>query len=127
VLVKLVGRGRGPARTRSRSSPLRTSRIATSGAATPEIFLSAEKLYLVLKEIEENDSINSYLRLYDKLPIRHRSEMAVTGSDIMLWYNQTGGPWLKDTLIKVEHAIVEGRIDNDKHKIKEWLMECNQE
>jgi tRNA nucleotidyltransferase (CCA-adding enzyme) len=93
--------------------------------ATPEIFLSVEKLYLVIERIEEKNFIQHLQGLYDRLPIRERSEMEVTGKDLMLWYNQSGGPWLKEKLIQVEQAVIEGKVENDKQKIKELLMECN--
>jgi tRNA nucleotidyltransferase (CCA-adding enzyme) len=44
----------------------------------------------------------------------------------MAWFNQKGGPWLKETLSTIEQAILDRKIVNDKRKIKEWLMECNQ-
>ncbi|WP_312475802.1 CCA tRNA nucleotidyltransferase [Neobacillus sp.] len=87
--------------------------------------LSAEKLYLVITRIKESDSIKHWLNLYEKLPIKYLSDMNVTGNDLMKWLNKSGGPWLKDTLLKIERAIVEGKLENNKQKIKEWLMACS--
>ncbi|MDF2856825.1 MAG: tRNA nucleotidyltransferase, partial [Neobacillus sp.] len=47
------------------------------------------------------------------------------GNDLMEWYSQSGGPWVKDNLLMVEQAIIEGIVSNEKQVIKEWLMECN--
>ncbi|CAH2715763.1 CCA-adding enzyme [Neobacillus rhizosphaerae] len=87
--------------------------------------LSAEKLYLVFTRIKESDSIKHWLDLYEQLPIKYLSDMNVTGNDVMEWLNKSGGPWLKDTLLKIERAIVEGKLENNKQKIKEWLMACS--
>jgi tRNA nucleotidyltransferase (CCA-adding enzyme) len=94
-------------------------------AATKGIFISSELLYLVINGIEENESIQHYAQIYEELPIKRRSQMDVTGNDLMAWFNKSGGPWVKELLSKVERAIIEGRVDNNKKMIKEWLMECN--
>ncbi|WP_342432111.1 CCA tRNA nucleotidyltransferase [Neobacillus sp. FSL H8-0543] len=94
-------------------------------AATKEIFISAEKIYLVINGIKDSDTIFHYLSVYEKLPIKERSEMNLTGNDLIEWYNQNGGPWVKDKLLLVEQAIIDGNVSNDKRVIKEWLMECN--
>jgi tRNA nucleotidyltransferase (CCA-adding enzyme) len=93
--------------------------------ASKEIFISTEKLYLVIKGIETEQSLSYYLNLYENLPIKNRSEMDVSGQDIMLWFERNGGPWLKETLLKVEMAIIDGLVENKKQSIKEWLLECN--
>jgi tRNA nucleotidyltransferase (CCA-adding enzyme) len=93
--------------------------------ASKEIFISTEKLYLVIKGIETEQSLSYYLNLYENLPIKNRSEMDVSGQDIMLWFERNGGPWLKETLLKVEMAIIDGQVENKKQSIKEWLLECN--
>jgi tRNA nucleotidyltransferase (CCA-adding enzyme) len=51
--------------------------------------------------------------------------MALTGTDLMAWFNKSGGPWVKELLLKAEQAILDGRVTNNKKIIKEWLMECN--
>jgi tRNA nucleotidyltransferase (CCA-adding enzyme) len=94
-------------------------------SATKEIFITAEKIYLVIKGMNDQSSINYYLGIYEKLPIKDRSEIDLTGNDLMEWYSQSGGPWVKDNLLMVEQAIIEGIVSNEKQVIKEWLMECN--
>jgi tRNA nucleotidyltransferase (CCA-adding enzyme) len=46
----------------------------------------------------------------------------ISGYDLMNWANQKSGPWIKETLEKIEKAIINKEIDNDKSKIKEWLF-----
>ncbi|MDM5331247.1 CCA tRNA nucleotidyltransferase [Neobacillus sp. CF12] len=94
-------------------------------AATKDIFVSSENLFLVINGIEDNDTLQHYLEVYEGLPIKARSEMNITGNDLMDWFNKSGGPWVKELLFKVEQAIVAGNLENNKKIIKEWLMECN--
>lgn len=93
--------------------------------ATKDIFVSSEILYLTINNIKGNDTIQHYIRLYEGLPIKDRTEMDLTGTDLMAWFNKSGGPWVKELLLKAELAILDGRITNNKKIIKEWLMECN--
>jgi tRNA nucleotidyltransferase (CCA-adding enzyme) len=94
--------------------------------AGQDIVLSVEKLFLVIKGIKGNESIDYWIGLYNELPMKYRSEMKVTGSNLMDWFDQKGGPWLSEKLTIIEQAIIEGKITNDKQCIKEWLLECNQ-
>ncbi|MEH6991819.1 CCA tRNA nucleotidyltransferase [Neobacillus drentensis] len=93
--------------------------------ATKDIFVSSEILYLVINGIVGSDTIQHYIRLYESLPIKERSEMDLTGTDLMAWFNKNGGPWVKELLLKAEQAILDGRVTNSKKIIKEWLMQCN--
>ncbi|MFK9093437.1 CCA tRNA nucleotidyltransferase [Bacillus salipaludis] len=94
--------------------------------AGSDIITSTEKIYNVLKSVNWMESTRRWVNTYQELPIKQRSEVAVTGVDLMEWFNQQGGPWVKETLLKIEQAIVEERIKNDKQLIKEWLMTCSQ-
>jgi tRNA nucleotidyltransferase (CCA-adding enzyme) len=94
--------------------------------AGQEVIMSVEKLFLVIKGVTGNESIDNWINLYKKLPIKQRSEMKVTGSELMDWFDQKGGPWLSEKLTLIEQAIVEGKVTNEKQCIKGWLMECNQ-
>lgn len=94
-------------------------------SAGRETILSTERLYLVINKIKAVDSIEQWVNLYESLPIKERSEMNVSGNDLMDWFNKRGGPWLKETLLTIENKIIAGQLDNNKEKIKEWLMKCN--
>ncbi|MCM3566810.1 CCA tRNA nucleotidyltransferase [Neobacillus mesonae] len=91
-----------------------------------EVIASVEKLFLVIKGVHEPERISGLMNRYDSLPIKDSREAAVKGSDLIEWFNLSGGPWLKDTLMKIEQAILERKVLNDKQKIKEWLKECSQ-
>jgi tRNA nucleotidyltransferase (CCA-adding enzyme) len=94
--------------------------------AGQDIILSVEKLFHVIKGINGNNSTDILMSQYKKLPMKQRSEMKVTGSELMDWFDQKGGPWLSEKLTFIEKSIIEGKVLNDKQCIKEWLMKCNQ-
>jgi tRNA nucleotidyltransferase (CCA-adding enzyme) len=95
-------------------------------AAGRENIGATERLYLVIKGIKDTESIGNWITQFDILPIKQRSEIDVTGIDLMDWFNKKGGPWLKETLSAIENKIIEGQVVNNKQQIKEWLMKCNQ-
>lgn len=93
--------------------------------ANRETVLSVEKLYLVIHGLIDRESIRHWQTIYSHLPIKGREEINVTGNDLMSWFNREGGPWMKEAIDRIEQAIVEGKVANEKNKIKEWLLECN--
>jgi tRNA nucleotidyltransferase (CCA-adding enzyme) len=94
--------------------------------AGKDVIISVEKLYQTISHLKRDETINHWVDRYERLPIKEKSEVEVTGSDIMDWFNKSGGPWLKETLTKIENAILEEIVPNDKQEIKEWLMKCSQ-
>jgi tRNA nucleotidyltransferase (CCA-adding enzyme) len=87
---------------------------------------SVERLYPVINDIKPADLEHDWIAHYDSLPIKQRTDLVITGNDVMDWLNRKPGPWLKDTLEKLENAILDGQIPNDKLTIKEWLLACSQ-
>ncbi|MFS0822979.1 CCA tRNA nucleotidyltransferase [Bacillus sp. 1P02SD] len=63
---------------------------------------------------------------FNKLPIKQRSELDITGEDLLLWYKQKPGKWVADLFEIVENGILEYKVENNKEKIKEWLLSCDQ-
>jgi tRNA nucleotidyltransferase (CCA-adding enzyme) len=88
--------------------------------------ISVEMLYQTIKCCHGSESFNKYVALYQLLPMKDRSEMDVTGRDLMDWFLRKGGPWVKEMLLKIEIGILEGEVENKKMDIREWLMKCNQ-
>lgn len=76
----------------------------------------------------QNGSINEEMitKMYEELPIKSRKELSVNGNDLIEMLNKKPGPWLADTLSKIEELIVLGKLGNEKETIKEWLFSCNQ-
>jgi tRNA nucleotidyltransferase (CCA-adding enzyme) len=94
--------------------------------AKPSVFLSVERLYQGINKTANYRKIQSLMDLHQRLTIKERAELDVTGSDILGWYNRTGGRWIEECLCQIEHAVLDGNVENEKMKIKEWLLKCNQ-
>ncbi|MED4123887.1 CCA tRNA nucleotidyltransferase [Halalkalibacterium halodurans] len=62
-------------------------------------------------------------QLWSSLPIQTRTELAVTGRDVMAHFQKKGGPWLADTLADIEEAVLLKHIENEKKSIIQWLEE----
>ncbi|MHC0036136.1 CCA tRNA nucleotidyltransferase [Pseudoneobacillus sp. C159] len=93
--------------------------------AGEEISVSTEKIFQVIKGINENITLKHIKDNYQALPIKNRKEMVVTGEDIMRWVNKDGGPWLREIIESIEEEIVQGNVVNEKEAIREWLTNCN--
>jgi tRNA nucleotidyltransferase (CCA-adding enzyme) len=91
-----------------------------------DIIHSVENIFNTIHGCHNSESINSYIQIYQKLPIKDPTEMDVTGKDLINWLDQKGGPWVKETLNNIEKAIIEEKVVNKKWEIKEWLFNCNQ-
>ena len=83
--------------------------------------LSAESLYGVFLQKDYQGKLRNLEKAYHDLPLKDRKFLAVTGNDLMEWEKRKNGPWIKEMLEKIERAVVEGKVENDKLKIKEWL------
>ncbi|OMP65844.1 CCA tRNA nucleotidyltransferase [Domibacillus epiphyticus] len=59
------------------------------------------------------------------LPIKSRSDLNATGSDLMEWTGKPRGAWIKECLELVEKAIMNREINNTKEQIKEFLLSCS--
>lgn len=66
-----------------------------------------------------------WLLSYDALPIKQRSDINVSGSELIARFGKPGGPWLKELLGKLETAILQKELNNNPAEIKEWLAKCN--
>lgn len=91
-----------------------------------ELAVSTEKLFNVLMKKDKDYGIKQLEEQWQALPIKERSELAVTGQDLMAWYEQKGGPWIEERLRQIEIAVIKREIRNGKESIREWLFECNQ-
>ncbi|MDP4163921.1 MAG: CCA tRNA nucleotidyltransferase, partial [Bacillota bacterium] len=94
-------------------------------SAGKEAIVSVEKLYEVVTETKPHKGMDHWLELYEALPIKDRAQLKVTGTDLLSWFNQGGGPWVKEMIEKVELAIIMGEIKNEHLEIKEWLEKCS--
>ncbi len=87
-----------------------------------KIAKQAEKVYRTLKRIPFSGFPQKLEALYESLAIHNRKELAITGYDLMQWYNKKSGPWIKEMLENIERAVLNREVENDKARIKEWLQ-----
>lgn len=93
--------------------------------AQEPIVIMVENIWNVLnKKVDDQNKHNRIAQL-NQLPIKHSSELAVSGKELMDWLNQPGGPWLKKLLQQIERAIVEGSLQNEQEAIRRWIENEN--
>ncbi|WP_286182955.1 CCA tRNA nucleotidyltransferase [Bacillus sp. ISL-55] len=85
--------------------------------------ISAEIVFASLQDIV--GSTDEIRELHERLPIKHRKELNVTGNDVMGWLDKQPGPWLREFLEEIERSVIYGIVPNEKEKIKEWLNASN--
>lgn len=86
---------------------------------------SAEKLSALIwenKAIKEAEHIE---KAFEKLPIQDKTELAITGKDLLNWSMKPSGAWIKEVIESAEYAVVEQQVKNEKQAIKEWLESCH--
>jgi tRNA nucleotidyltransferase (CCA-adding enzyme) len=88
--------------------------------------LSCERVYQTLFP-EKSNSAERIKQIFDRLPIKERHELNVTGNDLMAWRGKNPGPWLKELLEEIEKAVIYGDVQNEKEKIRVWLNNLKSE
>ncbi|WP_207694996.1 tRNA nucleotidyltransferase (CCA-adding enzyme) [Enterococcus sp. DIV0212c] len=79
-----------------------------------ESALSVEKL---LFYYGQNSKLEEVKERYSRLPIRDRKQLAVTGNDLLAYFNKKPGKWLGDMIETIESAVVNEQIPNNKEKL----------
>ncbi|MED1740971.1 CCA tRNA nucleotidyltransferase [Bacillus swezeyi] len=65
-------------------------------------------------------------KAYQALPIKSLKDLAVTGGDLLRVRKKPPGKWVADDLKRIERAVLNGELANQKKAIEEWLDSCNQ-
>lgn len=60
-------------------------------------------------------------RIASALPITSSDMLAVTGKDLIAWTDSKPGPWVGEYLERIERAILNEGLKNEKSSIKRWL------
>lgn len=82
-----------------------------------------ERLQCVIVNIDANEFDEDLLKaLYNKLPIYSKSDLCITGNDLLEWSQLKGGPWLKEVLSEIELHVVENQLENNQLAVKEWFI-----
>ncbi|MGG5253817.1 CCA tRNA nucleotidyltransferase [Neobacillus sp. SM06] len=87
---------------------------------------STEKLFQVISGVQDDAVLTQILARYLQLPIKERSQLNVTGQNLIDWLKKPGGPWVRKLIEQIELKIIENELKNEKQAIKEWLLKCNQ-
>ncbi|WP_017755554.1 CCA tRNA nucleotidyltransferase [Calidifontibacillus oryziterrae] len=86
------------------------------------------KLYSIVSNQDYDKLVDDVNELSNKLPITSRKELAISGKDLLNWYNlEEGGPWISEMIEKVEQAVVENKVKNEKTAIREWVTACSRQ
>jgi tRNA nucleotidyltransferase (CCA-adding enzyme) len=73
-------------------------------------------------QLNDKLSLHELKGMAERLPIQSKNDLAFNGHDLIRLFPETKkGPWMQDTLQKVEKAVVTGKINNYNVEIKEWL------
>lgn len=79
-----------------------------------ETTLSVENMLLFLNK---DSKVEETIRLYELLPITDRSQLNVTGNDLLKAINVTPGKWVGDVIEEIEEAVINGQLYNEKHAL----------
>lgn len=89
-----------------------------------EVMTSVIRLYCVLHCKNVLSMKVQLTKINDNLPIHTKKELDISGDDLMSWFGKRGGPWVAETIEKIEKAVLNHEVINNKANIKEWLL-CN--
>ncbi|MGB3160262.1 CCA tRNA nucleotidyltransferase [Carnobacterium sp.] len=83
--------------------------------------------YDITREVEEllifidkKMDLTNLEQLANLLPIKNKKEIAVTGFDLLHYFNLKPGKWLGEALDEIEIAIVLNKVENEKEAILKW-------
>ncbi|GAB0166710.1 CCA tRNA nucleotidyltransferase [Lysinibacillus sp. CTST325] len=83
--------------------------------------LKAACYFAELRQLDVQMPQQSIHEIQTKLPIRHKRELIVNGTDLLKWSGKKGGPWVKEALQAMLEAVVNGELQNDRQQIKHWI------
>lgn len=62
----------------------------------------------------------------NQLPIKDRKDLSFESVDLIAMFpDKKKGPWISKTMKAIERHVVEGMLENDYEKIKEWVITWN--
>lgn len=60
--------------------------------------------------------------IYEGLPIKSRKEIDIRAADIEIVLNKKAGPYFKDIFTNLEKEILDGKLENNKERIEEYIL-----
>ncbi|EIO9132916.1 CCA tRNA nucleotidyltransferase [Listeria monocytogenes] len=92
---------------------------------TEELYHAGKAVFFLANELNvirgQGNNQHKLSQAYEALPIHSKKDLAVTGADLLKWSGESAGPWVKETLDKVECGVLSNEINNEKIQIKRWL------
>lgn len=86
---------------------------------------SAARLYALVRGEEDKRYLNGLEEAFNRLPIKQRGELDLTGNDLIDWFGQKPGPWVSKGLQEAEEAVIAGEVSNEKGTIRTWMLKRN--
>ncbi len=84
--------------------------------------LSAASIYSSHHWLKDPSVIENIKSEWNQLPIHLRSDLVITGSDLLSWFDRKPGPWVSQAMKKIEYEIIENELPNQYEQIKEWMV-----
>lgn len=78
------------------------------------------------KQAIDEEQLAEIRQSYQALPIKSLKDLAVSGSDLLNFRKKPAGKWVSDDLKRIERAVLNGELANQKKAIEEWLDSCSQ-
>lgn len=72
-----------------------------------------------------NTNFDELVKTKLALPISSRKDLKVNANDLIKYINKPQGPWINDLLHKIEKAVLENKIKNEKSEILNFIKEDN--
>lgn len=72
-----------------------------------------------------NTNFDELVKTKLALPISSRKDLKVNANDLIKYINKPQGPWINELLHKIEKAILENKIKNEKSEILNFIKEDN--
>jgi tRNA nucleotidyltransferase (CCA-adding enzyme) len=89
--------------------------------------LSVERIRSIINEPNVlNENIKVVKDSLHRLPIHNKSQLDITGHDLIEILKKKPGPWVANLISEIEREIVLNKLENERSAIKEWVLKCNQ-
>lgn len=72
-----------------------------------------------------NTNFDELVKTKLALPISSRKDLKVNTNDLIKYINKPQGPWINELLHKIEKAVLENKIKNEKSEILNFIKEDN--
>lgn len=83
-----------------------------------------ESFRALIRNLEQEEPIaaSDFASKRALLPIRSKNELVLKGEDIVSIYpKREKGRWIHELILKMERAVIEGKVNNSKIDLKEWI------